>query len=371
MSVVRRSPWSAAVAEDQRRLPVGDPLHPPDQHLGVEPVDVHARAVDVEVAQHHVVEPVHGPEAAQHALVERPWPPRRTCRCCRGGGARSVGNSSARPYTDADEAATTLRHLAVGGRLQDVERAVDQHLEGQPGLLGALGDPDGGLVEDQVLAARSGRGPGRRRGCRPPRGAPDRPEARRRGSPSRPGPGCRAPDLGRARLQELVDDRRADRAGAAGDQDVRPCRARSCRPHQRSCSMPVGTIRPRSPDSPTPPPGPRAPAARPPVGEGPRPSRCARRTPSPSGRAPRAPAGPEPTMSPTGRRPWLRGVGRLRALVARSTPRSYTAEPLLRVQVVPHQRALVPPTTICRILVGLSQFTCTCAMAPPGSGSVR
>src|SRR5664280_1035336 len=38
------------VAEDQGRLPGRDPLHPPDQHLGVEAVDVHARAVHVEVA---------------------------------------------------------------------------------------------------------------------------------------------------------------------------------------------------------------------------------------------------------------------------------------------------------------------------------
>ena len=54
-----------SVAEDQRRLPVGDALHPADEHLGVEAVDVHPRPVDVEVAQRHVVEPVHRPEAAQ------------------------------------------------------------------------------------------------------------------------------------------------------------------------------------------------------------------------------------------------------------------------------------------------------------------
>ena len=40
-----------AVAEDQRRLAGGDALHPADEHLGVGAVDVHARAVDVEVAQ--------------------------------------------------------------------------------------------------------------------------------------------------------------------------------------------------------------------------------------------------------------------------------------------------------------------------------
>ena len=46
-------------------------------------------------------------------------------------------------------------HLADAvplGRLEHVEGAVDQHLEGQPGLLGALGDADRGLVEDHVVA---------------------------------------------------------------------------------------------------------------------------------------------------------------------------------------------------------------------------
>ena len=47
-----------------------DPLHPADQHLGVLAVDVHPRAVDVEVAQRHVVEPVHVVEGAQQPLVE-------------------------------------------------------------------------------------------------------------------------------------------------------------------------------------------------------------------------------------------------------------------------------------------------------------
>ena len=60
----------AAVAEDQRRLAVGDALHPAHQHLGVQAVHVHARPVDVEVPQRHVVQAVHRVEAAQHALVE-------------------------------------------------------------------------------------------------------------------------------------------------------------------------------------------------------------------------------------------------------------------------------------------------------------
>ena len=40
----------------------------------------------------------------------------------------------------------------LGRGLEDVERAVHQHLERQARLLGALGDADRGLVEDQVDA---------------------------------------------------------------------------------------------------------------------------------------------------------------------------------------------------------------------------
>ena len=59
-----------AVAEDQWRLAGIDALHPAHQHLGVDAVDVHPRAVDVEVAQRDVVEAAHRVEAAQQALVE-------------------------------------------------------------------------------------------------------------------------------------------------------------------------------------------------------------------------------------------------------------------------------------------------------------
>ena len=60
-----------AVAKDQRRLAIGNPLHPPDQYLRVEAVDVHAWPVDIERPKRDVVEAIHGPEAAQHSLVER------------------------------------------------------------------------------------------------------------------------------------------------------------------------------------------------------------------------------------------------------------------------------------------------------------
>ena len=69
-SVKTKSIVCVAVAEDERRLPRLDPLHPPDQDLGVQAVDIHPRAVHVEVAQRDVVQAAHGVEAAQQALVE-------------------------------------------------------------------------------------------------------------------------------------------------------------------------------------------------------------------------------------------------------------------------------------------------------------
>ena len=58
-----------AVADDDRRLAGGDALHPADEHLGVDAVDVHALAVDVEVAQGDVVQARHRVVAAQQPLV--------------------------------------------------------------------------------------------------------------------------------------------------------------------------------------------------------------------------------------------------------------------------------------------------------------
>ena len=59
-----------AVAEDDRRHAGFKPLHPADQHLGVSAVDVHALAVDVEIAEGDVIEPVHVVVGAEQSLVE-------------------------------------------------------------------------------------------------------------------------------------------------------------------------------------------------------------------------------------------------------------------------------------------------------------
>ena len=50
--------------------PASTPLHPPDEHLGVEAVHVHPRAVHVEVTQGHVVEATHCVEAAEPASLK-------------------------------------------------------------------------------------------------------------------------------------------------------------------------------------------------------------------------------------------------------------------------------------------------------------
>ena len=59
-----------AVTEDQRRFATGDSLDPTDQDLRVGAVDVHPRAVDVEVTQRDIVEAGHRVVAAQQSLVE-------------------------------------------------------------------------------------------------------------------------------------------------------------------------------------------------------------------------------------------------------------------------------------------------------------
>ena len=142
-----------AVAEDQRRLAGGDALHPADEHLGVDAVDVHPRAVDVEVAQRDVVEAAHRVEAAQQALVEDLG---GAVERVVGvgvvvlGGREVLGQAVDRGRRGGDD----LADVRVDGRLEHVEGAVDEHLEREPRLLGALRDAQRGLVEDDVDAAR-------------------------------------------------------------------------------------------------------------------------------------------------------------------------------------------------------------------------
>src|SRR4051812_47919164 len=60
-----------AIAEDNRRLPGFQALHPPNQNLGVAPMDIHPISVDIEVSESDVIEPMRVIERPQQSLVER------------------------------------------------------------------------------------------------------------------------------------------------------------------------------------------------------------------------------------------------------------------------------------------------------------
>ena len=81
--------------------------------------------------------------------------------------------------------------LAQGG-LDHVVGAVDHHLEPEARFLGALGDPQGRLVEDDVDPARQLGRPARDRGCRPRRPVRARWRAPRPGSRACRARSCRA-----------------------------------------------------------------------------------------------------------------------------------------------------------------------------------
>ena len=141
-----------AVAEDHRRLARVDALHPADQHLGVDAVDVHARPVDVEVAQGHVVEAVHVVEAAQQALVEDLGRPVEGPVVVGVVGFR--GRELLRhPVDGGGGGGDDLLHLVFDAQLQEVKGGVDHDLHGVAWVLGALGDAQGGHVKDQVRVA--------------------------------------------------------------------------------------------------------------------------------------------------------------------------------------------------------------------------
>ena len=126
------------------------------------------------------------------------------------------------PYTEADDAATTLRTPAAHGRLEHVERSGGHHVDGGSRVVGALGDPQRGLMEHDVDALHR---LGERR--------PVADVADRRVRPRRLAIAdvevlaaaahevVEHDDRVDAGLEGLVGDRRADEPGAAGDQDAR------------------------------------------------------------------------------------------------------------------------------------------------------
>ena len=134
-----------------------------------------------------------------------------------------VGNCSASPYTEADDAAITLVDAVPRGRFQHIEGAVHEDLKREPWLLGALCDADRGLVEDNVAALGD---------------VVDKVDVANvpddqlqawigEGFPQvGPSPAYQIvehSDLSRTSGQQLVDDRGADRAGTASDEHRRAC----------------------------------------------------------------------------------------------------------------------------------------------------
>src|SRR5207244_2318689 len=144
--VDRRRP----VAEDQRGDAGGDAFHPLDHDLGV-PADGHPGPVDVEVPKCYVVEAVHLLEAAEELLVEALA---GTVQGAVGGevvafwGRKLLGHPVDGGRRGSDETADT----GGDGGFEDVEGGVYHDLDSETGLLRALGDADGRLVEDDVDA---------------------------------------------------------------------------------------------------------------------------------------------------------------------------------------------------------------------------
>ena len=207
-----------AVAEDQRRLTPGDPLHPADQDLGVAPVQVHARAVDVEVAQGDVVEPVHVVGGAQQALAEALG--RAVERAVAGmrlglRGREGRGHAVDRGRGGVDD----LADLLLDAELDEARGRVDHHLDRLARLGGAVGDAQRRLVEDGVAARHQ---PGHQVAVADV--ADDELDrARGHGAGEVLGP---APDqvvdhhdLAAAPRDQKIDDVGADEAGPAGDED--------------------------------------------------------------------------------------------------------------------------------------------------------
>ena len=121
------------------------------QHFGVFAVDVHSRTVHVEIAKGHIREPVHVVKRAEHPLVGDLCGPVQgaiVVGMMRFGSGEDFGHAVDRGRRGGDD----FLDPRLNARLEHVQRAVDQHLHALAGLLGALGDADGGLVKHAVDA---------------------------------------------------------------------------------------------------------------------------------------------------------------------------------------------------------------------------
>src|SRR5262249_15634018 len=133
-------------------LPGGNSIHPADQHLSVDAARVHARPVNVEIAQSHIVEPVHFLEAAQQTFVKD----------FRGTiyGAIVVGVmvfTGGKLFGHSIHGGRRGRHQAphvfFDACLQNVESTFAHDLEGEARIFGTLRDTDCRLVKYQIDAA--------------------------------------------------------------------------------------------------------------------------------------------------------------------------------------------------------------------------
>ena len=209
-----------AVAENDGRLAGFETLHPAHQNLRVATVDVHARPVDVEVAQADVVGAVHVVEGAQEAFAER------LGGAIEGavvvgvvllGRREGVGHAVDRRRGRHDD----LAHAGLLALFDQIERRLDHDLERGARLGGAMGDAQRRLMEDGVGAVDEI--------ChqlRVPDVADDHLDlARLRHRIGEIfGPSAHHivddNDLGASRIDEQIDDVRSDEPGAAGDEDA-------------------------------------------------------------------------------------------------------------------------------------------------------
>ena len=134
-----------AVAEYHRRQAGFDPFHPPDQNFGVSAVNIHARPIDVEVAQRNVGHrkcPEHSfPEqlgdTVKRAVVMTVMSLRRR---------KFIGQAIDRSRRCVDN----LLNAGVGAHTGEFEGRIDHPVERLARFGGAVRDPKRGLMKDNV-----------------------------------------------------------------------------------------------------------------------------------------------------------------------------------------------------------------------------
>ena len=204
----------------RRRLTVLEPFHPADEHLGIAAVDVHPRAVDVEVPQADVVRAVHVVVGAEQPFAERLGRPvqgavvvRVVLLARREHLGHAIDGSRGRHDDLAD-----VRFLAL---LDEIERRLDHHVECRARLGRTVGDAQRGLVKDRI-AARNDVGEQLRIADVAYDDADFR--ARCEGTLEILRPAAHHVvddnDLRTAGFDQEIDDVRADETGAAGNQDA-------------------------------------------------------------------------------------------------------------------------------------------------------